>query len=78
MRARLTKLLAGLTAVAALAVGGATLAGAASTPSPPPTGRLRACDHGATRRPDRPGPGGCFGERARGAGKRKGRGDRAG
>jgi cytoskeletal protein RodZ len=35
MRARLTKLLAGLTAVAALAFGGAALAGAASTPSPP-------------------------------------------
>src|SRR5690348_18424917 len=35
MRSRLTKLLAGLTAVAALAFGGATLAGAASTPSPP-------------------------------------------
>jgi hypothetical protein len=35
MRARLTKLIAGLTAVAALAFGGAALAGAASTPSPP-------------------------------------------
>jgi hypothetical protein len=35
MRARLTKLLAGLTAVAALAFGGAALAGAASTPNPP-------------------------------------------
>jgi len=35
MRARLTKLLAGLTAVAALAFGGAALAGAASNPSPP-------------------------------------------
>ena len=35
MRARLTKLLAGLTAVAALAFGGAALAGAASNPSTP-------------------------------------------
>ncbi len=35
MRARLTKLLAGLTAVSALAFGGAALAGAASTPGPP-------------------------------------------
>jgi hypothetical protein len=35
MRARLTKLLAGLTAVTALAFGGAALAGAASTPVPP-------------------------------------------
>jgi cytoskeletal protein RodZ len=38
MRARLTKLMAGLTVVAALAFGGATLAGAAtnSPPAPPP------------------------------------------
>ena len=35
MRARLTKLLAGLTAVTALAVGGAALAGAANNSSPP-------------------------------------------
>jgi hypothetical protein len=35
MRARLTKLFAGLTAVTALAFGGAALAGAASTPTPP-------------------------------------------
>ena len=35
MRRRLTKLLAGLTAVAALAFGGSALAGAASNPSPP-------------------------------------------
>ena len=35
MRARLTKLLAGVTAVAALAFGGAALAGAANNPSPP-------------------------------------------
>jgi hypothetical protein len=35
MRARLTKLLAGLTAVAALAFGGASLAGAANNSSPP-------------------------------------------
>src|SRR5437660_11649893 len=35
MRARLTKLLAGLTAVSALAFGGAALAGAANKSSPP-------------------------------------------
>jgi hypothetical protein len=35
MRARLTKLVAGLTAAGALAFGGAALAGAASNPSPP-------------------------------------------
>lgn len=35
MRARLTKLFAGLTAVAALAFGGAALAGAANNSSPP-------------------------------------------
>ena len=34
MRARLTKLFAGLTAVGALAVGGAALAGGASNPTP--------------------------------------------
>src|SRR5438552_11546908 len=34
MRARLTKLVAGLTAVGALAFGGAALAGAASSPTP--------------------------------------------
>ena len=33
MRARITKLLAGLAAVAALAIGGTALAGAASTPA---------------------------------------------
>ena len=36
MRARLTKLVAGVSAVAAFAVGGAALAGAASTPTPAP------------------------------------------
>ena len=35
MRARLTKLMAGLAAVAALAVGGAALAGGASNPARP-------------------------------------------
>ena len=35
MRARLTKLMAGVTAVAALAFGGATLAGAAGKQTPP-------------------------------------------
>jgi hypothetical protein len=34
MRARLTKLFAGLTAVAALAIGGSALAGAAGNPTP--------------------------------------------
>jgi cytoskeletal protein RodZ len=36
MRARITKLMAALTVVGALAVGGAAFAGAASTPTPPP------------------------------------------
>ena len=55
MRARLTKLLAGLTAVAALAFGGAALAGAASNPSPPASAPADTAQQGDQTAPDKEG-----------------------
>jgi hypothetical protein len=59
MRARLTKLFAGITAVAALAFGGATLAGAAgnsTTPVPPATSVPgNTAQQGDQTAPDKPG-----------------------